>query len=212
MSTTSAGRYVGQSVKRREDPRLLTGHGRYVDDVQQVGTLHVAFVRSDVARGTIVGLDVSDAAALRGVEAVYTGGDLNPLIGQLWSTIMGPPVELGGVTPYPPPSVLAEGDVRFVGDPVAVVIASSRYIAEDAAQLVVVDIDAQPAVLGVHRAAMDEALVHHETTTNVTARVPMPEIPALEEAFASAAHVFTRTFAGARATNVPMEPRGLVVQ
>ena len=206
------GRYVGQSVKRREDPRLLTGHGRYVDDVQQPGTMHLAFVRSDVARGTIVELDVSEAAALPGVEAVYTGADLNPMIKQLWSTITGPPVELGGATLYPPPSVLAEGDVRYVGDPVAVVIATSRYVAEDAAQLVVLDIEPQPAVLGVRQAAKDEALVHRETTTNIAGAIPVPDVAPLEEAFAAAAHVITRSFSGARATNVPMEPRGLVVQ
>src|SRR5215213_6828647 len=137
--TTTVGRYIGQSVKRREDPRLLTGHGRYVDDVNESGTLHLAFVRSNVARGTISELDVGRARALPGVEAVYTGDDLNPLIQQYWASMMGPRIEMGGETVYPPISVLAPGDVRYVGDPIAIVIASSRYVAEDAADLVVVD-------------------------------------------------------------------------
>ena len=89
--TTTVGRYIGQSVKRREDPRLLTGHGRYVDDVQTPGTLHVAFVRSNVARGRITQLDVDAARALPGVEAVYIGSELNPICQQFWGTMTGPP-------------------------------------------------------------------------------------------------------------------------
>jgi carbon-monoxide dehydrogenase large subunit len=210
--TSTVGRYIGQSVKRREDPRLLTGHGRYVDDVNEPGTLHLAFVRSNVARGTITELDVTAARALPGVEAVYTGDDLNPLIQQYWASMMGPRIEMGGETVYPPISVLAPGDVRYVGDPIAIVIASSRYIAEDAADLVVVDIDPLPPVLGLREAAASSELVHPETESNVTQAMPMPEIPEIETLFASAPHVITRTFRGARATNVPMEPRGLTVQ
>lgn len=215
MSTTpmtTVGRYVGQSVKRREDPRLLTGHGRYVDDVQEPGTLHLAFVRSNIARGRITELDVSEALAVPGVEAVYTGADLNPLVGQMWATMTGPPIDMGGQTPYPPASVLANDDVRYVGDPIAVVIASSRYIAEDAADLVVVDVESQPPVLGLHEAVANTDLVHPEFDSNVSASIPMPEIPEVEQIFADAPHVITRTFRGARATNVPMEPRGLTVR
>ena len=76
---STVGRYIGQSVKRREDPRLLTGRGRYVDDEQIPGTLHLAFVRSNVARGNITRLDVSAALTAEGVRAVYTGADLNPV-------------------------------------------------------------------------------------------------------------------------------------
>jgi len=209
--TTTVGRYIGQSVKRREDPRLLTGHGRYVDDVQVPGTLHLAFVRSNVARGTITKLDVSAARDLPGVEAVYTGADLNPDIKQMWATMTGPPIEMGGQTAYPPVSLLAPGDVRYVGDPIAVIIATSRYIAEDAADLVEVEIEAKQAVLGLREAMANPELVHLETESNVSVAMPMPEIPEIEALFASAPHVITRTFRGARATNVPMEPRGLTV-
>lgn len=208
----TAGRYVGQSVKRREDPRLLTGRGRYVDDVQLPGMLHVAFVRSNIARGRILSIDADAARVLPGVEAIYTGDDLNPLIKQNWQTMLGPPIEMGGQTLYPPSSVLADGDVRYVGDPIAIVIATSRYIAEDAAELVEVEIEAMTPLLDVYDAARPDAeLVHPEFTTNVTSAMPMPEIPLLEEAFAGAAHVVTSTFRQARVTNVPMETRGLVV-
>ncbi len=209
--TTTVGRYIGQSVKRREDPRLLTGHGRYVDDVQDAGTLHVAFVRSNVARGRITELDVSEARALPGVEAVYTADDLNPMIQQYWASMMGPRIEMGGESVYPPVSVLAPGDVRYVGDPIALVIATSRYIAEDAADLVVVDVEPQRPVLGLREPITNTDLVHPETDSNVSQTMPLPEIPEIEALFANAPHVVTRTFAGARATNVPMEPRGLTV-
>ena len=211
-ATTAAGRYIGQSVKRREDPRLLTGHGRFVDDVTMPGTLHVAFVRSNVARGNITRLDISEALKVPGVEAIYVGADLNPGCQQFWATMTGPPIEMGGQTPYPPGSVLANDDVRYVGDPIAVVIATSRYVAEDAADLVVVEIDPKRPVLDMHEAVTTGEMVHREFTTNVSQDMPMPAVPQVDEMIAAAAHVVTRTFRGARATNVPMEPRGLVVQ
>src|SRR6202035_5103418 len=81
MSGPAAGRFVGQSVRRREDPRLLTGHGQYVDDIVVPGMLHAAFVRSDLARGRITRLDVDAACALPGVRAVLTAADLNTGLG-----------------------------------------------------------------------------------------------------------------------------------
>ncbi len=215
MSTavTAAGRYVGQSVKRIEDPRLLSGRGRYVDDVQLVGILHVAFVRSPVARGTITRLDVTAARALEGVHAVYTADDLNPMAQQMWHTLMGPPIEMGGTGVYPPSRPLAHGDVRFVGDPIVLIVAESRYIAEDAADLVELDIDAQPPILGRANTGNDTTnLVHPELGSNIAATMAAFEIPPLEEAFANAAHVVKRSFHQARASNVPMEPRGVIAQ
>jgi carbon-monoxide dehydrogenase large subunit len=209
--STVVGRYVGQSVKRREDPRLLTGHGRYVDDVQIPGTLHLAFVRSNIARGRILSIDVSEALNIEGVEAIYTGADLNPLCGPIWSSMTGPRIEMGGQTVYPPANVLAETDVRYVGDPIAIVLATSRYIAEDAAELVVVDIEASPAVVDMREALKNEILVHPESGSNITAEMPKQTIEQIEALFASAPHVVTRRFVGARASNVPMEPRGLQV-
>jgi carbon-monoxide dehydrogenase large subunit len=212
MTATDAGagaRFVGQRVARREDARLVTGHGRYVDDEIVPGLLHVAFVRSHVARGRIRHLDVSAARELEGVQAVYTAADLNPLAHDMWCTMLGPP---SAGAAYPPLRPLADGDVRFVGDPVAVVVADTRYVAEDACELVELDIDPEPAVLDV-RAALGEGadLVHPELGSNLAQPMPARPDPAVDEAFATAAHVVTRTFRQCRQTNVPMETRGLIV-
>ena len=203
-AAAGAARFVGQRVKRREDPRLLAGQGRYADDISLPGQLHIAFVRSDVAAGQIRGIRVDAAEALPGVRAVFTAADLNPLCGPLWPTASGPPQ--GGPN-YP---ALADTDVRFVGDPIAVVVATSRYIAEDACELVEVDIDSTPAVATLEAALAEGApLVHPEFGSNVVDAPRAPD-PELDEILARAAHVVTRTFAMARTTNVPMEGRGLV--
>ena len=104
-----------------EDLRLLTGHGTFVDDVSRPGMLHARFVRSPLARARVLGVDASAALALEGVHAVFLAGDLNPGVHEAWYTIVGKDVP---DSPRPP---LAEGEVRFVGDPVALVIASDRY-------------------------------------------------------------------------------------
>ncbi|MCW2522386.1 MAG: aldehyde oxidase and xanthine dehydrogenase molybdopterin binding protein [Frankiales bacterium] len=211
----AAGRYVGQSVRRREDLRLITGNGRYVEDVAWPGTLHVAFLRSPVARGKIAQLDVSAAQALDGVIAVYTGKDLNYEVKSWWQTMIGPDA------PQPPRRLLAEDDVRWTGEALAMVIATSRYVAEDGVDLIDVDFDTEQAVLterlGFDGVAADtENLVHPEWGSNVAASLPagnplMPESnPALEEIFASAAHVVTETFNQHRYICVPMESRGII--
>ncbi len=119
-------RYAGSRVPRIEDSRLLTGHGTFVDDVQRPGMLHACFVRSPFARATINGIDPSEALALPGVHAVFTAEDLNPEVKEAWHAVAGKDIP---DTPRPP---LAEGEVKFVGDPVALVVADSRYLAEDA--------------------------------------------------------------------------------
>src|SRR3954470_1095609 len=111
----NAGRFIGAAVTRREDRRLLTGHGRYIDDVTVPGTLHAAFVRSSVARAMVTKIDVDEARRAPGVAAVLTMDDLRSLGG------------LDGMTITPP---LADGSVRFVGDPIAMVIADNRALAE----------------------------------------------------------------------------------
>jgi carbon-monoxide dehydrogenase large subunit len=112
-AASAAARYVGTRVSRTEDPRLLTGHGTFVDDVVRPGMLHACFVCSPLARARIAGIDVSAALALEGVHAVFVAADLNPGVHEQWYTIVGPDVP---DSPRPP---LAEGEVRFVGDPVA---------------------------------------------------------------------------------------------
>src|SRR3954453_1918306 len=147
LEAPAAGnRFVGQRIQRREDMRLLTGHGTYVDDIVVAGMLHIAFLRSDIACGTITNLDVSAARALDGVVAVFTGADLNGNVHAAW-------VDFGGGDRGRPFRCLAEGDVRFAGEAVALVVAESRYIAEDACDLIELEIDEVPAIVG-HNAAL----------------------------------------------------------
>ena len=204
--TAAGGRYVGQSVLRREDRRMLAGRGRYVADVHLPGMLHAAFVRSEVARGRVVRLDVAAARALPGVVAVYTAADLNPAVGPMWATMY-----IGA--PHPPMRPLAAGDVRFVGDSLAIVVAEDRYVAEDAAALVEVDIEPQPAVLDLAAAAAavpGGELVHPELGTNVAGAVDAVDEGAWGAICAQAAHVVTRSIVQGRAANVPLEGRGMV--
>ena len=203
MSPTTAARYVGQSVKRLEDPRLVTGHGRYVDDVVLAGMLHVAFARSDLARGTITHLDTSAAAALDGVRAVFVASDLNPQVDSLRASMFPPHA------PAPPPNLLADKDVRFVGDPYVMVVAESRYIAEDAIELLDVEFEPLEPVVDYETAADASALVHPELETNLPNQMQVPN-PEQTEAFAGAAQVITETWYQHRQTNVPMETRGIV--
>jgi carbon-monoxide dehydrogenase large subunit len=204
-TATAAARFVGQRIERREDARLVTGRGTYVDDVAVPGVLHAAFVRSDVARGVVRSVDTEAARALGGVVAVFTGPDLNSAVKAAWVDFEGP---AGGTPMY---RVLAEGDVRFAGEAVAVVIAESRYVAEDAADLVAVEIEPLPAVVGADAALADgAALVHRELTSNVAGQIPARPDPELDEIFARAAHVVTETFSQHRYLCVPMETRGIV--
>jgi carbon-monoxide dehydrogenase large subunit len=202
--TVAGNRFVGQRVQRREDARLVTGHGTFVDDVVVAGMLHVAFARSDVACGTITHLDVKAARELPGVVAVFTGADLNADVHQAWVDY-----ELGDKgRPF---RVLADGDVRFAGDPYALVVAESRYIAEDACDLIEIDIDPGDAIVG-HDAALADGSrpVHPERSDNIHSAVPATPDPELDAIFDGAAHVVTETFHQHRYLCVPMECRGVV--
>jgi carbon-monoxide dehydrogenase large subunit len=144
MAEIVAERYTGASIKRSEDPRILTGAGRYVDDIKLPGMLHAAFVRSPLAHGLVLSVDASAARALPGVVAVLTGAELEAM------TVPGPDpliALLGAAGPIPEFTLLATDKVRFMGDPVAVVIAESRYLAEDGCELVEVDYDDLPPVV-----------------------------------------------------------------
>jgi carbon-monoxide dehydrogenase large subunit len=204
LETPKAARFVGQSVRRREDPRLLTGRGRYVDDVTMPRMLHAHFVRSPVARGALSGLDVTAARDLPGVHAVLTAADVNHQAKAMWNSMLGP--DAGG----PPPRVLADGDVRYVGEPIAIVVASSRAVAEDAADLVIFDVDPVPPIVTIEQALAGDARVHPERESNLSGEIPPVPQPELDELFEQAAHVFTEHFAQHRYVCVPMEPRGLV--
>ncbi|MDZ4264936.1 MAG: xanthine dehydrogenase family protein molybdopterin-binding subunit [Mycobacterium sp.] len=201
-------RYAGSRVPRIEDSRLLTGHGTFVDDVQRPGMLHACFVRSPFAHATINGIDASEALALPGVHAVFTAEDLNPEVKEAWHAVAGKDIP---DTPRPP---LAEGEVKFVGDPVALVVADSRYLAEDAVDLVDVDYTPLPAVADFRKAAggaeAGVPVVHEAYPDNVAGG--MGGAPPDEEVFANAAHVVSEHIYQQMYVPVPMETRGMVVE
>jgi carbon-monoxide dehydrogenase large subunit len=193
-------------VARHEDIRFLTGRGRYVDDVSAPGTLHAAFVRSDVAKGALASIDTATAHAMPGVVAVFAASDLNHLV--LDSMVEGEGPELGWTRPF---RVLADGDVRFVGEPIVMVVADSRSRAEDAVEMIVVELHAQSPLVDMRRALDDDApLVHPDSASNLlTGHAPGPN-PELEAVFASAPVCLAETFRQHRYATVPMETRGIV--
>jgi carbon-monoxide dehydrogenase large subunit len=196
---------MGQAVARSEDPRLLTGRGRYIADVVVPGASDAAFLRSEVARGRIVRLDAEAARSAPGVRAVYTADDLNPLIHAHWIGVLGPDA------PYPPKSCLAQDDVRYVGDPIAIVVAQNRYLAEDAVEMIDVEIEPTDPLIDVDVArASAEDLVHPELGTNTPQVIPAFDDPDLERAFAQAAHIVRDTVVMHRYVPVPMECRGII--
>ncbi|WP_179474798.1 xanthine dehydrogenase family protein molybdopterin-binding subunit [Mycolicibacterium vinylchloridicum] len=197
-------RYAGTRVPRVEDTRLLTGHGTYVDDIVRPGMLHACFVRSPFAHARINSLDVSAALELPGVHAVLTAADLNADVKEAWHAVAGKDVP---DTPRPP---LADGEVKFVGDPIAIVIADNRYIAEDAVELVDVDYDPLPAIADFTQAINAEAVVHEAYPDNVAGG--LAGAPPDEEAFAAAAYVADEQIYQQTHVPVPIETRGLVVE
>jgi carbon-monoxide dehydrogenase large subunit len=208
VTDTVATRYAGTRVPRIEDNRLLTGRGTFVDDVIRPGMLHACFVRSPFARAKINGIDAGAALALRGVRAVFTAEDLNPDVKEAWHAVAGKDIP---DTPRPP---LAEGEVKFVGDPVALVVAESRYIAEDAVELVDVDYEPLPAVAdftqAVRLAAESDVAVHAAYPDNVAGG--MEGAPPDEDTFSSAAHVAEANVYQQIYAPVPIETRGMVVE
>lgn len=156
MSSRQTKPLIGQRIKRSEDPRLLTGHGKYVDDIQVDNMLHLDILRSPYAHAAITAVDVSAALALPGVEAVYSGKDL--------SSFLSPVSSAGGLKGFNTPEhhCLAIDRVRFVGEGVAAVLARDRYIARDARELIRVDYQVLEAVADPERALTDEAPVLHD--------------------------------------------------
>ena len=203
--TAGSARYAGARVARVEDPRLLTGRGTYVDDVQRPGMLHVCFVRSPFARARIGAIDTAVALELPGVHAVFTASDLNPDIHEQWYTAWK------GVPDSRRPA-LAEDEVRFVGDPVAMVIAVDRYVAEDAAELVDVDYDPLPAVVDYAVAHESEHLVWEEWEHNLLGQMTGRPAEDLDPIFRGAHLVVEETITQQSYAAVPMETRGCVVE
>jgi carbon-monoxide dehydrogenase large subunit len=203
---------VGARVKRREDPRLIQGRAQYVDDVKIPGMQHLAFKRSDVAHGRIRSLDTSAAQAMDGVEAVFTGAQIAELVG---------PMSPG--TPFPAPvhRAVAVDTVRYAGEPVAVVVASDRYVARDAADAIVVEYDVLPAVVDPERAMTGKPTAIYPEFPNNAAVANLPsgtgvsadgkvDDTAIDRAFAAADLVVSQRMVNHRLIPSAIEPRGVV--
>src|ERR1700683_4513105 len=208
MTEIAAERYTGASIKRSEDPRILTGAGRYVDDIKLPGMLHAAFLRSPLAHGRVLSVDATDARELPGVVAVLTGADLEAM------TVSAPDPLLalfatGG--PTPEFTLLATDKVRFVGDPVAIVIAESRYLAEDGCELVEAEYDDLPAVMNA-AFALDPASppLFANLGDNIARPHSRNEFGDVAGTFAAADRVIDFHLDVHRHQNVPMEGRGCV--
>jgi aerobic carbon-monoxide dehydrogenase large subunit len=207
MSTRS----FGEPIKRNEDRRLLTGQALFIDDVELPGMLHAAFLRSQVAHARILKIDVSRARQRSGVLAIYLADDL----GDYWQPgpLLVPPPPIAGMifnqrTQVP----LAKDKVRHVGEPLAIVIAESRYIAEDALEDILVELEQLPAVVDLELALKVAApLVHDDLGSNLSAHVRQTKgnYPA---AAAAADHIVKRRIRYEHGISSPIETRGIVAQ
>jgi aerobic carbon-monoxide dehydrogenase large subunit len=208
MTAIAAERYTGASIRRSEDPRILTGTGRYVDDIKLPGMLHAAFVRSPLAHARVVSVDVSAARALPGVVAAFTGAELEAM------TVPGPDALMalmGWAGPTPEFPLLATDKVRFAGDPVAIVVAESRYLAEDGCEQVEVEYDDLPPVTNASF-ALDPGSppLFANLGDNIARPHKRTEFGDVSATFADADRVMHFRIDVHRHQNVPMEGRGCV--
>jgi aerobic carbon-monoxide dehydrogenase large subunit len=200
-----SAKYVGQRVKRTEDPRLIKGLAHYVDDIRLPDTLHVAFVRSVYAHARINSVDASAALAAPGVVAVYTGRDVAEKIG---------PVPCASALPglkVPDHRVLATDKVYFVGHPIVAIVATDRYAARDAVDLLTVDYDDLPAVVDVEEAARGGQVIHESFGDNIAYKLTSGEGD-VEAAFSSADHVVKQRILHTRLAPIAMETRGVLAR
>jgi carbon-monoxide dehydrogenase large subunit len=196
-------RHIGAPLARKEDLRLLTGHGRYVEDIEIPGALHACFVRSPHPHARIKRIDLEEAKKMRGVVAVYTGAEVNQ-----WTTPlrMAPPIE--GLLPVEM-TTLPVDKVRFHGDPVACVIATSRYLAEDAAEKVEVDYEPLPAVADLSQALAENAPKVDESLPSNQVSLQKFSTGDVEARKQEAFRVVECEFHQSRLTHLPIETRGL---
>ena len=206
-----ATQYIGKRLKRNEDPRLLTGQALFVDDVNLPGMLHVAFLRSPYAHARLNSVDTSKARQREGVVAVYAARDL----GAYWCNgpllVSPPPVE-GTVFNERTQPILVMDTVRHLGEPIAAVVAESRYLAEDALTDILVDYEVLPAVVDLEAALEDGSpRVHEDVGSNVAAHL-VQTIGDYEKAKKSAHTVIARRFVYDHGTAAALENRGVVAE
>ncbi|TFV58310.1 xanthine dehydrogenase family protein molybdopterin-binding subunit [Geodermatophilus sp. DF01-2] len=193
----------GEPVRRREDARLITGRGRYLDDIGP-GALAAAFVRSPHAHARIADIDVDAALDVEGLVAIYTYEDLTGPMAEPLPVLIPHPQLHAPRTGYP----LANGEVNHVGEPVVMVVAIDRYVAEDAAERILVGYEELPAVIGVDAASAATAAVHGDVPDNVAARHHQ-ETGDVEPALAASPHTLSFTQYIERSAGMPMEGRGV---
>ena len=201
----SPSNHVGQPLRRKEDPALITGKGRYVDDFVLPGMLWAALVRSPEAHAKIVSIDASAAREREGVYAVFTGEDMADLGGPLPMAWVPPDVEVQN----PPHWPLAKGTVNHVGDPVAVVLGEDRYAVVDATEDVLVEYDPLPVITDPERALEGPPFVHEELATNKVHEWSLPGGD-VEAGFAEADVIVERRVVNHRTAGAPIEPRGVL--
>jgi len=197
-------KYVGKPIKRTEDPRLIKGLAHYVDDIRLPDTLHVAFVRSVYAHAKINSIDISAALESPGVVAVYIGKDVQKI----------GPVPCASALPelkVPDHRVLAGDKVYFVGHPIAAIVATDRYVARDAVDLVMVDYEDLPAVVDVEEAAKGGPVIHESFSDNIAYKLTSGEGD-IEAAINSADHVVKQRILHNRLAPIAMEPRGVLAR
>src|SRR6185312_429898 len=200
-------KHFGARVARLEDPALLTGQGRFVDDVNLPGALHAAFVRSPHGHARIRAIDSTVARAMPGIHAVFTAQDMPSRVAtsQIPMLVPNPAIK----TPRTQ-IALARDEVCYVGQTIAVVIADNRYLAEDAAAAVDVDYEPLPAVSDARDAVKPGANpVHSDLTANIAAFVPM-SYGDVDAAFKTAPHVFEETMHLHRGAAMTLEGRAVL--
>ncbi len=206
--------FVGARVRRKEDPRLITGASTYVDDVTLPGMLHLAIARSSYAHATISGIDVEAARAMPGVVAVYTSQDLAKTVHSMTAesaSEAGDDAEDDEAIHVPPVYHLAQEKVRWIGEPVVAVVATSRAIAEDAADAVIIDYDPLDVVTDPFEAIKDGApQLYDKVKNNIGVRIGGRRGDNVDAAFAKAPVKIKARIRSQRVNPVPMEPRGVV--
>jgi carbon-monoxide dehydrogenase large subunit len=208
-SPAAQEKWVGQRIRRREDPPLITGRGRYTDDITLPGQVWASLVRSPVAHAKITSIDKSAAESAPGVMAVFTGedlaGDFESPLPMAW---VPPGIEIKTPEHWP----LARGEVHHVGDPVAIVVGENRYLVADAAEMVDVEYEELPVVVDMEKAIEDGSpLVHEHLGTNVSHEWSLGTEPdELEAAFQQADVIVEQRIVNHRSAPAPIEPRSIV--
>jgi carbon-monoxide dehydrogenase large subunit len=206
MTEFEGNKLIGARMRRREDPRFLQGKGQYVDDLRRPGMLHMAFVRSEAAHAKITSVDVEGAREVPGVVAVYTHDDLAGITLPILAKSNLPSYQMAE-TP-----VLAGDKVRYVGEPIAAVVANSRYEAEDGAEAVFVEDEPLPAIITLEQALADGAPAIHDSIPDN--RFNHFEVPAGDTArvFAEADWIYEAEYRNGRVCPVALEPRATMAE